>query len=90
LLQAGTRPPRPWQAAEAALRSPEYLRALFATREGRLLALLGSAVAGSGVQPSKDEQFDTWMKQESDLVQVRAFLIVRAALPRASCVSSFC
>jgi acyl-CoA oxidase len=71
-LQAGSRPPRPWQAAEAALRSAEYLRALFATREGRLLALLGSAVAGSGVQPSKDEQFDTWMKQESDLVQVWA------------------
>lgn len=40
-----------------------------AAREGRLLALLGAAMTSAGQHPSKEEQFDIWMKNESDLVQ---------------------
>lgn len=70
MLQAGTQPLQPRQAAAAVLRNPDFLRALFTAREGRLLALLAGAVSAAGGQPSKEEAFDTWMKQESDLVQV--------------------
>ena len=60
----------PVTAAAAALRGASALLAVFNAREGRLLALLGAAMASAGVRHSKEEQFDIWMKQESDLVQV--------------------
>lgn len=60
-------------AADAgALRSHSALLAIFVAREGRLLAQLGHKMAAAGERHSKEEQFDTWMKQESDLVQVRS------------------
>ncbi len=70
--QAGEQAPQPRAAAAAALRGPEFLRALLAAREGRLLSLLGAALAAGGPHPSKEAQFDTWMKQQSDLVQASA------------------
>jgi len=42
----------------------EVLRTIFVTREGRLLGQLGQAMADKTA-----DTFDTWMKQQSDLVQ---------------------
>lgn len=57
-------------ADPAALRGSSALLAVFVAREGRLLAQLGRKMDGAGARHSKEEQFETWMKQESDLVQV--------------------
>ena len=46
------------------------LRELFVAREGRLLQQLIQAMAAAG---KGEEMFETWMKQESDLVQATAF-----------------
>lgn len=60
----------PVAAVAASLRSASALLAVFTAREGRLLAQLGAAMESAGARHSKEEQFDIWMKQESDLVQV--------------------
>ena len=69
--QAGAKTLQPRAPAPAALRSLDFLHDLFVAREGRLLALLGSALGSApGGRPSKEDTFELWMKQESNLVQV--------------------
>ena len=46
------------------------LRELFVAREGRLLRQLLQAMSAAG---RGEAMFETWMKQESDLVQATAF-----------------
>ncbi len=52
------------------------LQRLLAVREGRLLRQLGAAMAAAnaaagGALTAQEATFETWMKRESDLVQVR-------------------
>lgn len=68
--QAGQRAPQPLASAASSLRNSDFLLQLLVAREGRCLSLLTAALAASGVHPSKEEAFDIWMKQQSDLVQV--------------------
>lgn len=71
-MQAGRLAPVAWGRATEALREPSYLVELLTAREGRCLSSLTSALAASGVHPSKEDSFDIWMKQQSDLVQATA------------------
>ncbi len=48
-------------------RELEVLHAVFVAKEGRLLGQLGAAMADKSL-----DTFDTWMKQQSDLVQATA------------------
>ncbi|KAK9829677.1 hypothetical protein WJX72_007299 [[Myrmecia] bisecta] len=50
------------------LRDFEVLRRIYVAREGRLLGQLAAKMQGAG----KDDTFDVWMKEESDLVQATA------------------
>lgn len=45
----------------------EVLHSIFVAKEGRLLGQLGQAMADKSA-----DTFDTWMKQQSDLVQATA------------------
>jgi len=71
-MQAGQRAPQPLASAASSLRNSDFLLQLLVAREGRCLSLLTAALAASGVHPSKEEAFDIWMKQQSDLVQATA------------------
>jgi hypothetical protein len=67
--QAGASPVH--LASSAALRDPATLVALFAAREGRLLAQLGARMDAASAKGGAAETYDTWMTRESDLVQAR-------------------
>ena len=72
------------------LASFETLHRIFVTREGRLLAQLAEAMGSR-----KGDMFDTWMKQQSDLVQATALAfgdreVLEASLRGLDDVSTTC
>lgn len=58
-----------WTCAEGDLRDLGALARVFVAREGRLLGALAGKMAGA---QGGRAVFEVWMKQQSDLVQVRA------------------